>query len=386
VVRASKVRRVAVTAAYGGGSVGLATAAAYGVLVGQAALARRWIPRHSVTPPPCDGVYGGDRPGVPLVLGVLGDSSAAGLGADLPRETPAALLAVGLSELVGRPVRVVCVARVGAQSADLHDQAARVLAEQPDIVVIMVGGNDVTHQVRPAVAVQHLGQVVRRLREEGSEVVVGTCPDLGTIEPVKPPLRWLARRWSRNLAAVQTVTVVEAGGRTVSLGDLLGPEFARDPGLFAADRFHPSASGYAAAAAALLPSLVAALAPDEPAPATSAARGEVVLPLVEAAVEAADTAGAEVTATEVGGRERGRGGRWAALRHRIRLAPRTPADPAPEHGPEPAGVEGPDEPGAGPRSETGPGAGPRSGTEPEAASRVPAPRGPVAAGQRRLQP
>ena len=38
--------------------------------------------------------------------------------------------------------------------------------------------------------------------------------------------RLLARKWSRDLAAAQTVAVVEAGGRTVSLGDLLGPEFA----------------------------------------------------------------------------------------------------------------------------------------------------------------
>ena len=36
------------------------------------------------------------------------------------------------------------------------------------------------------------------------------------------PLRSLMKRWSRDLAAAQTVAVVEAGGRTVSLGDLIG--------------------------------------------------------------------------------------------------------------------------------------------------------------------
>ena len=86
------------------------------------------------------------------------------------------------------------------------------------------------------------------LRAAGCEVVVGTCPDLGAIRPIKPPLRWLARRWSRQLAAAQTVAVVEAGGRTVSLGDLLGPAFEADPDrMFGADRFHPSAEGYARA-------------------------------------------------------------------------------------------------------------------------------------------
>ena len=56
--------------------------------------------------------------------------------------------------------------------------------------------------------------------------MVGTCPDLGTIRPIAQPLRAYARRLSRELAAAQTIAVVAAGGRTVSLGDLLGPEFA----------------------------------------------------------------------------------------------------------------------------------------------------------------
>ena len=94
-------------------------------------------------------------------------------------------------------------------------------------------------------------------------MVVGTCPDLGTIQPIQPPLRWLARRWSRQLAAAQTVATVEAGGRTVSLGDLLGPRFAAAPQrMFGDDRFHPSAEGYRAAAEVVLPSALAALGVD----------------------------------------------------------------------------------------------------------------------------
>ena len=102
---------------------------------------------------------------------------------------------------------------------------------------------------------RHLADGVRRLREAGVEVVVGTCPDLGTVEPIAPPLRQVARRWSRRLAAAQAIAVVEAGGRTVSLGSILGPEFAAAPALlFGPDRFHPSAAGYRALAAVLLPS------------------------------------------------------------------------------------------------------------------------------------
>ena len=72
-------------------------------------------------------------------------------------------------------------------------------------------------------SVRHLSEAVRRLREAGVEVVVGTCPDLGTIKPIAPPLKQVARTWSRRLAAAQTIAVVEEGGRTVSLGSILGP-------------------------------------------------------------------------------------------------------------------------------------------------------------------
>ena len=87
---------------------------------------------------------------------------------------------------------------------------------------------------------------MRALIAEDCEVVVGTCPDLGTIRPIAQPLRVLARRWSRQLAAAQTIAVVAEGGRTVSLGSVLGPSFATDHGLFSSDEFHPSAAGYAA--------------------------------------------------------------------------------------------------------------------------------------------
>ena len=187
----------------------------------------------------------------PLEMLVLGDSSAAGMGCDNRYQTVGAIIANGVSALTGRPVQLTNTAVIGAESAGLELQLANALdlVPRPHVAVIMVGANDVTHRIDKSVAVRHLGDAVRRLRALGAEVVVGTCPDLGTIEPIPQPLRLIGRRWSRDLAAAQTVAVVEAGGRTVSLGDLLGPEFAERPQeMFSADRFHPSPAGYARAA------------------------------------------------------------------------------------------------------------------------------------------
>ena len=115
------------------------------------------------------------------------------------------------------------------------------------------------------------------------------------------------------MAAAQTVAVVEAGGRTVSLGDLLGPRFSAEPHvMFSWDRFHPSAAGYAAAASALLPTALAALGERQP----QLAADEGVRTLPRAAHEAVRQAGTEVTGARVAGSERGPAGRWAQLRHR----------------------------------------------------------------------
>jgi lysophospholipase L1-like esterase len=284
-----------------------------GILLGQAQQARRTIPRAQAPPPRGDGRYGGKAGGEPLELAVLGDSVAAGYGVAKPRQTPGALLAIGISRRLGRPVRLRRLAVVGSESRALTQQVEAALETPPDLAVIVVGGNDVTHRVPLAVAVRHLVVAVRQLRAAGAEVVVGTCPDLGTIRPIRPPLRWLARRWSRQLATAQTVAVVEAGGWTVSLGDLLGPRFAAEPHrMFGHDRFHPSVEGYAAAATAILPTALAALGAAQP---TRAVTGIRSLP--HAAVTASRRAGTEVSGASVGGRERGPAGRWAAIRTRV---------------------------------------------------------------------
>jgi lysophospholipase L1-like esterase len=321
-------RRALAAAAIGSTGVALTGGALAGILLTEAKLARRWVGVPTTVPPDDNGYYG-FCPGEPLSLAVLGDSSAAGLGVDRPEQTPGARIACGLAAVAELPVRLANVALVGARSADLDRQVTLALEARPDVALIMVGANDITHRVSLTAAVSHLDLAVRRLREAGCEVVVGTCPDLGTIEPIAQPLRYLARRWSRQLAAAQTIVVVEAGGRTVSLGDLIGPEFSAAPHeMFSPDRFHPSAAGYAQAAMAVLPSVCAALGywpTEELAP--DPARGEAVLPVAFAAVEAAERPGTEVAPADAQERPGGLRAAAATLLHR-RRTPLPPPDAA----------------------------------------------------------
>jgi lysophospholipase L1-like esterase len=266
----------------GGGLLGVGTAIAGAVIgagVVQAHRAKRAIgPRRSV-PPYADGRYlphgWTTARGTSLRLAVIGDSGAAGLGADDATTTPGAVLAQVLAEAAQRPVVLTNSAVVGARSADLAAQVDRVLTVRPHVAVIMIGANDITHLVRPQVSARLLADAVRRLREAGTEVVVGTCPDLGTVKPLGPPLRQYARRMSRELAGAQDICVREAGGRPVPLGLLLGPAFDAEPDLyFSDDRFHPSTAGYVACARALLPEVLAAAGLVEQTPALPAGTGD----------------------------------------------------------------------------------------------------------------
>ncbi|GAA3200379.1 SGNH/GDSL hydrolase family protein [Actinocorallia longicatena] len=305
-------RRIVTAAAFGGGGLTALGGLTFGLLVVEAKLARKIIKGSAnLVPPVTDGVYGAHLPGEPISFVVLGDSTAAGIGVDEADETMAGMLAAGLSATAGRPVRLTNVALSGSRTEMMLAQVPAALKARPEAAVIMIGANDVTARVAAGESVRFLEQVVTRLREAGSEVVVGTCPDLGSVKPLMQPLRWIAQRTSRQLAAAQTVVVVRAGGRSVSLGDLLGRDFSREPAeYFSADRYHPSARGYAAAAAAVLPSLSAALGLE---PDSEAKYGEGVLPIYLAAASAAEKPGTEVTGGAGGPRFKNG---WATLLRR----------------------------------------------------------------------
>jgi lysophospholipase L1-like esterase len=282
-------------------------------------------------------------PGLPIRLAVLGDSAAAGYGAQIPQETFGAYLATGLSMIAHRPVRLSSLAKVGAETTDLAAQIRQAMPHNPDVVTIIIGVNDVTHQVKPRVSIAALRLAVTTLRVGGGppgwlrssapEVVVGTCPDLGTVRPLAPPLRQVARRWSRRLATAQTIACVESGGHSVSLGSLLGPDFDAAPlEMFGPDRYHPSPAGYRSVATAMLPTVASAIGvlPDdghEP----EAFRGEGVFALGRAAVAAAAHSGSEVSEIGLPGTGRPNGRRRALLMRRPRHLIPTVHRVAPEY-------------------------------------------------------
>ena len=208
---------------------------------------------------------------------------------------------------------------------DLADQVDRRIPIEPDVAVILIGANDVTHTVLPAQSVRHLSEAVRRLRGRRGPVVVGHLPrpghdpaDRAAAQAGRPHLVAPARRRPDHRG--------RRGGRPHGLARLdPRPGVRRRPDR--AVRARPVPPLRRRLPLRWRPSWCrrcwprSGLIPDDEAP-PEARRGEGVLPVVAAALRAVNRPGTELDGTEVGGSARGVRGLWVELRHR-----RAPAGP-----------------------------------------------------------
>jgi lysophospholipase L1-like esterase len=186
---------------------------------------------------------------------VLGDSLAFGTGAATPQHTLGARL-TSVLEQAGHDVELHVVAVPGATSLELAAQVRRAASFDADVALLVVGANDITHQVPPAQAAAALGVAVRELRERGTEVLVVPTPDLSSVAWVPPAFRSVVAAVCDQQRARQTLAAQAAGGVVAPVAPELSARFAADPSLFSTDRFHPSSAGYALVAQALAPHLL----------------------------------------------------------------------------------------------------------------------------------
>lgn len=192
-------------------------------------------------------------------LRLLGDSIAAGVGSTRREDTLGPLLAARL-RAAAHDVDLRVHAFAGARSADLRAQVRAAVTSGVDVAVVVIGANDLTRFVPAHVGAEQLHDAVVKLRQAGAGVVVATAPDLSVVAHVPPALRDVVSAVSRDYAQVQQQAVIRAGGVVAHVERAVTPQFAANASLFAADRFHPSAAGYRAIAAALAPAVEAVAA------------------------------------------------------------------------------------------------------------------------------
>ena len=201
----------------------------------------------------------GPSGGKPLRFVVLGDSTAAGLGATSPRTAYPTLLANRLAE-GGFRVELVALGVSGARVADvLHEQIPRAVACDPDIVFVGIGANDAIH-VTPLVKVRRdMTELVRTLKGTGAAVVVAGAPDMRAAA-WHEPLRSLAGIRGRQVAAAVRAAGQREDVAVVPLAELARPYFAEGHSdAYGGDDLHPGDGGYRAWAEAIYPHLDEAL-------------------------------------------------------------------------------------------------------------------------------
>jgi len=245
-------RRLAVQATAGVLGLGLLVLALF---AGEALVTSRRTYLGADSAPLVEGDFG--TTGAVLRLVMIGDSTAAGVGASDTAGTVGGQLATALAHQPRR-VRLSSVAVSGSRAADLGPQVSRALLGSPDVAVLLIGANDATHASGLGAVRRNVADAVRRLRVAGVAVVLGGCPDMGAARAFPQPLRLLVAWQGRRVATAELAVGRDAGAEVVDIGRETGAAMRADASTLATDDFHPSDRGYQLWARALLPAVRAA--------------------------------------------------------------------------------------------------------------------------------
>lgn len=153
------------------------------------------------------------------VILAFGDSLTQGVGAGKGEDYPSVLAALS-------GVQVTNAGRSGEQTPEGRQRLPGVLADaQPDLLLLLLGGNDVLRNRSPASIKSNLAAMIEMARGQGTQVVLIAVPEKALFSRSAPLYR--------ELAGEQGVMLVE---------ELVG-ELLRTPA-YKSDPIHLNAEGY----------------------------------------------------------------------------------------------------------------------------------------------
>ncbi len=182
--------------------------------------------------------------GKPLTYAILGDSTAVGQGGDYDKG-----IAWSTAHFMAQKYKVSFqnYAVPGARASSvLHYQVRQAAMLQPDVVLLAVGANDVTHLTRLKVIQQDIADIIWQLRsaKPSVKIVLTGAPAMGSVPRFPQPVRYVAGVRTQQ---VNKVISSLANGKNIIFAPIAaetGPIFMRHPELFARDKFHPNTKGY----------------------------------------------------------------------------------------------------------------------------------------------
>ncbi|HEX8227352.1 MAG TPA: SGNH/GDSL hydrolase family protein [Candidatus Saccharimonadales bacterium] len=179
-----------------------------------------------------------------LTYVVLGDSTSVGQGGDYDQG-----IARATARYIARDTIVTMhnLGVSGARAADVAGQQASAAARlQPDIVLIAVCANDVTHLTPIPEVRSSLESAITTLRSANPAVriILTGSPQMGSVPRFVQPAKALARH---RTGRMNTMVTEAASTKQVTFAPIAaetGPIFDEHPEYFASDKFHPSTTGY----------------------------------------------------------------------------------------------------------------------------------------------
>ncbi|WP_333714079.1 SGNH/GDSL hydrolase family protein [Yoonia sp.] len=213
------------------------------VLIRQAVYVRRTVRLLPEAEGPREGQTGS---GPPLRLLIIGDSSAAGVGAGTQDRALLGQVVARLAE--ERTVHYRLIARSGARTRD----ALRWLDEIEgafDLVVTALGINDVTKGTGLQAFLRQQSRLWQRLRDErgASLILASGVPPVGRFPALPQPLRWVVGQRAAIFEAALCKRAAGAAGVA-----LVGFDQPLDPREMSEDGFHPGPEIYRKWAEALV--------------------------------------------------------------------------------------------------------------------------------------
>jgi lysophospholipase L1-like esterase len=195
-----------------------------------------------------------------LRFAVLGDSTTAGVGVERAEDALPYLIARRVADAESRAVHVVSYGWAGARVADLvqsqlpraleplRSSETRPFLPDADLVAVVVGSNDATHNTPPGRFRSDLRSMLEGIRAAAPDarvVLAGIPAFRGALRGIEP-LIFLADQYARLLRPIARAEARRAGVAYADLARDVPKRIRGRTDVLSSDRFHPSVAGYTA--------------------------------------------------------------------------------------------------------------------------------------------
>jgi lysophospholipase L1-like esterase len=175
---------------------------------------------------------------------ILGDSTSIAQGAEYEHG-----FVIKTSKELAKKYRVT-YQNFGQSGARISDVAISQMEESkmitPDIVLVAVGANDVTHLTSLKSIESSMLQIINELRSRNQSVkiIFTGAASMGDVQRFIWPTSWLLGKRTSEVNRVMERVSLKNDATFAYIAKKTGPKFATNPQYFAEDNFHPNNEGY----------------------------------------------------------------------------------------------------------------------------------------------